>query len=424
MLQIVVSVIGIITTVLLAYQIVYALVGLFTRPRRFENGGDHRFAVLISARNEESVIAGLLESLKNQTYPSDKVDLYVVADNCTDRTADIARSLGAIVLERFDTTHIGKGYALNFLLDHIRTEKGEDCYDGFLVFDADNVVEPNYIEEINKTFSNGYRIVTSYRNSKNFGANWITSGYGIWFLREARSLNHPRMLMGSSCAVSGTGFLFHRDILKMHGGWNFFLLTEDIQFSVASILKGEKIGYCHDAVFYDEQPTNFGQSWKQRLRWARGILQVCGRYSGRLLGGIFKNKHKNRFAHFDLFVTVLPLAATTLFTVLCILTNAIEAAVRYGTEAFWGQMMSAIISLLSAYGMFMLMAIVVLITEWRMIRCSTPRKLLSVFTFPLFMLLWIVVGIIVLFRKVQWVPIQHNVNMSVDEIKNDAPKSE
>ena len=424
MLQIVINVIGIITTVLLSYQIVYALIGLFTRPRRFENGGDHRFAVLVSARNEEAVLAGLLNSLKQQTYPSDKIDLYVVADNCTDRTADIARSLGATVLERHDTAHIGKGYALNFLLHYIRSEKGEDFYDGFLVFDADNVVEPNYIEEINKTFSNGYRIVTSYRNSKNFGANWITSGYGIWFLREARSLNHPRMLVGSSCAVSGTGFLFHRDILKMHDGWNFFLLTEDIQFSVASILKGEKIGYCHDAVFYDEQPTSFRQSWNQRLRWARGILQVFGHYSGRLFCGVFRNKYKNRFAHYDLFVTVLPLAAITLFTVLCILTNAIEAAVQFGTVGFWNHMMSAIISLVSAYGMFMLMAIVVLLTEWRMIRCSAPRKLLSVFTFPLFMLLWIVIGIVVLFRKVQWVPIQHSVNMSVDEIKNDAPKSE
>ena len=77
------------------------------------------------------------------------------------------------------------------------------------------------------------------------------------------------MLLGSSCAVSGTGFLFSREVLEQCGGWKFYLLTEDIEFSVVNILRGEKIGYCKDAVVYDEQPESFRQSCRQRMRWAK-----------------------------------------------------------------------------------------------------------------------------------------------------------
>ena len=104
---------------------------------------------------------------------------------------------------------MGKGYALNWLLERIPVKK----YDGFLVFDADNLLRPDYLTEMNKTFSAGYSIVTSYRNTKNYGDNWISAGYGLWFLREARYLNGARMALGSSCAVSGTGFLFSRRVL-------------------------------------------------------------------------------------------------------------------------------------------------------------------------------------------------------------------
>lgn len=115
---------------------------------------------------------------------------------------------------------------------------------------------------MNETFSDGYRIITSYRNSKNYGDNWISAGYALWFLREAKYLNNARYLLGTSCAVSGTGFMFSREILKSCGGWPFHLLVEDIEFTIHNIVSGEKVGYCPRAVLYDEQPTKFSQSWE------------------------------------------------------------------------------------------------------------------------------------------------------------------
>lgn len=174
--------------------------------------------------------------------------------------------------------------------------------DAFIVFDSDNIVDSNYVSEINKTFNNGYQVITSYRNTKNYGDNWISSGYGLWFLREAMYLNQPRWKIGSSCGVSGTGFLFSSKVLEECGGWNFHLLTEDIEFTADCIVNNRKIGYCPKAMFYDEQPTSFKQSVTQRLRWSKGYLQVLGKYGKKL----FKCALKGKFSVFDMLMNITP----------------------------------------------------------------------------------------------------------------------
>ena len=102
-------------------------------------------------------------------------------------------------------------------MDRINKDYG-NVYDGYFVFDADNILEQDYIEKMNQCFNQGNQIITSYRNSKNYGANWISAGYGLWFLRESRYLNNAREIIHSSCAVSGTGFLFSKEIfpLRIH----------------------------------------------------------------------------------------------------------------------------------------------------------------------------------------------------------------
>ena len=222
------------------YQFLYIPLVLAKKPKPLTAPDrPHRYAVLIAARNEENVISGLLDSLRAQTYDMSLVTVFVAADNCTDRTAAIARAHGAVVYERFNQLNVGKGYALDFLLQNIGADYPEG-FDGYFVFDADNLLAPDYIERMNEMFSNGHQIVTSYRNSKNFGGNWISAGYALWVLRESRYLNGARNRLGSSAAVGGTGFLFSQRVLDESHGWRFYLLTEDIEFSVYHILRGEK----------------------------------------------------------------------------------------------------------------------------------------------------------------------------------------
>lgn len=394
------------------YQFIYVIVPFFVKDRKEQKCVLHRYAVLISARNEANVISALIESIKKQTYPGELVDIFVVADNCTDNTAEIARNAGATVWERFNNSAIGKGYAIDFLYNKILESYG-NVHDGFFIFDADNLLDQNYISEMNKTFSRGYRIITSYRNSKNFGSNWISAGYALWFLRESKFLNNARMLLGTSCAVGGTGFLFHKDIIEKTGGWKFFLLTEDIQFTVHNVIDGEKIGYCETAMIYDEQPEKFSQSWKQRLRWAKGFIQVFQNYGSELIKAIFTKKS---FACYDMTMTIIPAMA---FTMLTCAINIVYAIYRL----LLGLSIANVIGLIgkafvSMYFILYFFGLVTTISEWDNIQSTPSKKITYTFTFPIFMLTYIPIGLVAFFKNVKWEPIEHIRSQSIEEFQN------
>ncbi len=404
-------VISVIFTLCYAYQFFYIFVGLLKKPKKFSAKKQHRFAVVVSARNESSVIGNLISSIRNQNYPQELVDIFIIADNCTDNTAEIARSAGAIVYERFNKEQVGKGYALDWMFNIIESEYADRNYEGYIIFDADNVLDPNYIAEMNKVFDNGYRIITSYRNSKNYDTNWITAGYSLWFLREAKYLNNARMQLGTSCAISGTGFLVSADVIRENNGWIHHLLTEDIEFTTDSIIHGEKIGYCADAILYDEQPTKFGQSYTQRLRWAKGFYQVFRNYGAKLIKGVFKGS----FSCFDMLMTIMP---AMLLTLISIAINII--AIPIGIINHSNELMTLVSILVKTvanfYGMFFLLGLITTITEADQIHCSKPKRVLYLFTFPLFMLTYVPIAIVALFRKIEWKPINHSVSKSLTEI--------
>ena len=289
---------SIVFAVLFSYQFVFIIVSLFMKEKEIDyEFSYHRLAILICARNEETVIGDLLKSISDQTYPKDQYEVFVMADNCSDHTAKIAKENGAVVYERFSDELQGKGYALQELLENIKDDYG-DRFDAFLVFDADNILKNDYLEQMNISYCKGNRIIAGYINSKNYGSNWISAGYSLYLLRKNRFLNHARYLLGISSAINGTGFLFSREVLD---DWPYHTLTEDIEFTVDQVCRHHKIAYCSKALLYDEQPTTFRQSIYQRLRWSKGYLQVIGKYSGRLLDGIAEGS----FSCFDMLNTIL-----------------------------------------------------------------------------------------------------------------------
>lgn len=404
-------IISLIFTLCYFYQAVYVFIGLFSKSKKFIAQKNHRYAVIISARNESSVIQNLIDSIHNQTYPSELIDIFVVADNCTDNTAQIAEQSGATVYERFNNELVGKGYALDWLFERINADYGSDKFDAFIVFDADNIVAPTFIEEMNKVYDNGYRIITSYRNSKNYGKNWITAGYSLWFLREAKFLNNARMKLGTSCAISGTGFLIDADIIKENNGWIHHLLTEDIEFTTDSIIKGEKIGYCQEAVLYDEQPETFKQSYRQRLRWSKGFYQVFAKYSHRLLKGIFKGS----FSCYDMMMVIAPAMLLTLVSTM-INIAAVPLGFIFEISNLWMLIRTLIQTLFGFYMIFFVLGLLTTISEWDQIHCPKFKKILYTFTFPLFMFTYVPISIIALFKKVKWDPITHSISKNIGEM--------
>lgn len=404
-----------------SYQIIYMFVAFKAKKNNntiIQNVHPKKYAVIIAARNEELVIGQLIKSIKNQKYPGDLIDIFVVADNCTDDTAKVAIRAGAIVRERFNKAQVGKGYALDYMMKIIEREYSSKKYEGYFVFDADNLLDENYIVEMNKTFNQGYRVITSYRNSKNYDQNWISAGYGLWFLHEAEYLNLPRMVLNTSCAVSGTGFLVHANLIKDNGGWIHHLLTEDIEFSVSQIIKGEKIGYCRSAIFYDEQPVTFEQSWHQRLRWAKGFYQVFGKYGSGLVRKIFRGQ-RNWFSCFDMTMTIMP---AMLISSISMLVNGL-----FYLGAIWGifdgidSIQLTTMELLKSfgwyYGILFTLGFITTLTEWKKIHCSGWKKIAYTFTFPFFMFTYIPISIVALFKKVEWKPIAHTVVKSLDDVR-------
>ena len=393
-----------------SYQVLYLIIPLF-KINKLKNINDkpNRYAILIAARNEEKVIGNLLDSIKSQTYDKNYYDVYVGADNCTDDTALVAKNKGAIVFERFNNLKIGKGYVLNFLLRNIK--KSGKKYDAYIVFDADNILDSNYLTEINRVFNQGYEAITSYRNSKNYGDNWISAGYGLWYLHESAHLNASRMVIGSSCSVSGTGFLFSQNLVDKYSGWNFYLLTEDIEFTVENIVNGIKIGYAGKAVLYDEQPTNFKQSYYQRLRWSKGYLQVFKKYGHKL----FKGMLDGDFSCFDMTMNYAPAA---IISVLSIIINVGYIFINFLLNKSYGYLFNQLgVMALGMYDMLFLISLLTTLMEWNNIYTNWYKKILYIFTCPLFLITYLPITIIALFKKVSWKPINHSRQLTLDQIK-------
>ena len=392
------------------YQFVYIPIAWLPRKKETLQAPMHRFAVLIAARNEEAVIGKLIDSIKAQSYPGRLVKIFVAADNCTDATAEAARSHGAEVYERYDMTRRGKGYALDFLLKEIKL-RGHGRFDGYIVLDADNVLDRDFILHMNETFSAGHDIVTCYRSSKNYGDNWISAGYALWFLRESRYLNGARARLGSSCGVSGTGFLFSQAVLDAQGGgWPFHLLTEDIEFTIDNVTRGMKVGYCPDAIAYDEQPISFRQSWAQRLRWSRGYLQVFKKYGRALISGIFSGS----FSCYDMAMSIMPAAVLTGLSIVVNLGAALVNVLYYHE---WGVLgVSALQTLANLYLTLFIIGAITTVTEWKSIHCEPSKKILYVFTFPLFMLSYVPIVIHSLFVTPEWTHIDHTRTLDVQQI--------
>ena len=415
------SILGLVFGICFLYQVVFFFIGLFKGEVELPKAKKlHKYAFFIAAHNEEAVIANLVKSIKDQDYPSELIEVFVVADACTDNTADEARRAGAIVYERNDLARKGKSWVMDYGFTRI-LEEYPDTYEGYFIFDADNLLSRDYVRIMNDAFDQGYLAVTSYRNSKNFGSSWISSAYATWFIREARYLNNPRMICGTSCAVSGSGYLISAKIVEGMHGWDFHTLTEDIQFSTFCAVHGVQIGYA-PAEFYDEQPLTLSASVKQRMRWTKGFYQVFFTYGRHLVKAMTRFR---RFAAYDLLMTIAPGMLLTLISVLANGTFLVVGTLSHGFLATDRELEMCIGSIIFTLGYmyltFFMMGLTTTITEIKHIHCPQKWRIVTnLFTFPLFMFTYIPLAVAALFLKVDWVPTPHDVSVTLDQVLDGA----
>ncbi|MCG8539392.1 MAG: glycosyltransferase [Clostridia bacterium] len=243
-----------------------------------------RFALVVAAHNEEVVISAVIDSLKKLNYPRELYDIMIIADNCTDNTAQIARKMGAQVFERFNGIERGKGFALKWMFKRIYKM---NRHDAIVVFDADNLVDQDYLMYMNNELIQGHKIIQGYLDTKNPDDTWVTKSYAISYWYMARIWQVARQKLQLPGALGGTGMCFEINTLKKLG-WDATSLTEDLEFTMKAILRGIKPRWCHHAKIYDEKPLTFVASWDQRLRWMQGHWDVAFMYCGKLFRKFFK----------------------------------------------------------------------------------------------------------------------------------------
>ncbi len=395
-----------IVTIYWLYQFIISLCSFVKiKEKPLKEDKQHRFMTIIPAHNEEKVVVNLVESLKKLDYPKDLYDIYVIADNCTDKTAEVAKKAGAIVYERFDEAHKTKGHALQWFLAQKIEEDAP--YDAFCIFDADNIVDENFLKVMNKKLCQGEEVVQGYKDIKNPSDSWVSAGYAIFYWTMHRFYHLARYNIGLSPLMNGTGFMVKFDVIKPQG-WNTKTLTEDIEFSLKRIIEGKKLGWARDAIVYDEQPVGFKQSWTQRSRWTVGHMQCLKEYTKPLAEAVVKNK---TVMNFDGLLYMLGTTPMLILTIVLVIVNI----VLFATGAMSGfdftiQMLKYIIPTLLVLPF---MGLVVLYLEKKPIKPMIKGLL----TYPIFMGSWLLINIKCLFKRdTEWKKIDHVNDKKIEDL--------
>lgn len=371
------------------------LVGLLKRERKHPKAAKKlKFAVLICARNEESVIRLPVKSIAMGNYPADCRDVIVLADNCTDATGARAREAGAIVWEK-TTPSSGKGDVLAWGVERV-VKAGS--YDAIAVFDADNIASDNWFNEMNDALQDGEKVVTGRRHSSNAKANVIAGWYTVYWDMMNELSNRVRTNLGLSGKLTGTGFAFLLSALGPEG-WKTHTMVEDVEFSVQGNLRGNRVAYVSGADYADEQPVTVVYMWRQLRRWATGGWQVARSYFWPWLREML---HKPSFRLFDSYFAILTgmsVAFLLLFNVAALIVKLCSAS------------MDNIVAVFTSVFVFVFVFIMGWLTACSAVALSKRKRRPSwtaVVTFPVFsLILSASVLYTLIFPTRRWKPIPH-----------------
>ena len=367
---------------------------------------NNKFMAIIPAHNEEIVVGNLIASLQKQNYPKDLYDIYVIADNCTDNTAEVARKAGVIVYERFDEEHKTKGYALDWFLKQKIEENAP--YDAFCIFDADNIVDVDFLKNMNKKLCQGEEVVQGYRDIKNPTDSWVSAGYAIFYWTMNRFYHLARYNLGLSPLINGTGFMVKFDLVKPTNGFDTVTLTEDIEFSLKTIISGKKLGWATDAIVYDEQPVGFKQSWSQRSRWTVGHIQCLKEYTKPLAAAV--KEHKT-LMNFDGLLYMLGSIPMFVLTIVLLLLNFV---MYFGNGMTTTDLIiNCLRYLLPTFLLPIFTAIIIMILDKKPIK----PMLKGLALYPLFLGSWLLINFKCLFkRETKWEKINHVRDIKINEV--------
>ena len=385
------------------YGLYYAITGVFAflKPKKesYENDKTHKFSIIIAARNEEKVIGNLIDSLKKQNYDKDMFDINVIVNNSTDDTYKVAKKHGANTI-KCEVPVKSKGDVLRYVFDKFKKHDN----DAYIIFDADNVVHPDFLMHMNHSLNKGYKLAQGFRDSKNYQDNWLSGSYAIFYYLQNFFFNLARKKINSSASINGTGFMVEKKFIE-DLNYNPVTLTEDVELTTICAVKNEKIDFAKDAITYDEQPISFKVSLKQRLRWSKGNLQCWKLYHRDLIKGFIKN---HNLSCIDLYLNNLA-AFIQVVSIVILLIGFVEKLINE-TLTFT---LAGLLGMIVSYLFTVLVSLFVTIYNKK----SVPAMIWSIILFTVFVITWFPVNIVSLFKKeVKWDHIAHNRSMNLDDV--------
>lgn len=318
MINIIIYIVEILLLVIIGSFILYLLILSlnalkYKSIQTFDTKKYRRFAIIIPAHNEENSISRTVESALKINYPEDLWNLYVIADNCTDKTAEISRELGANVFERTDPNERGKGYALRWCIDKLLMN--EIKYDAFVVVDADSIVQPNILQVLNYYLENGSEVVQV--------ADLVEPQYDSWSSEITRLgftlYNYVRPLgrkqFGFSAGLKGNGMCLSTNVLRKVP-WSAWSLNEDLEYGLILLLNEVVVNFAPETLVLAAMPKNPKNAETQRTRWERGRYPVIKNYTPKLLKMFLK---KRKLIFFDALVELITPPVVNLFLIITLM---------------------------------------------------------------------------------------------------------
>ncbi|MDE5539395.1 MAG: glycosyltransferase family 2 protein [Bacilli bacterium] len=394
----------VLANITLIFSLYFVITGLWAFKNKKINSNTYRknkFAILIPCRNEEEVIGNLIDSLKTVNYPKNKYDIIVLPNNCTDRTRDVALSKEVKVIEV--TTNVQtKGEVLRYAFSRLADSKN----DAYIIMDADNLVHKDFLKAMNNAYNSGYMVAQGFRDAKNPNDNWLTGSYTLFYYLQNFFFNKSRLVLNSSAAINGTGFMIAKQVIDEYG-FPTTTLTEDSEFTGICALNNIQVGFVSDAIVYDEHPTKFKDSWRQRKRWSSGSISCFFVYS-RKLWQAFKKNHNLSAVDMPLFYAA-PIIQVVSFVL---------SLVTFGIDIFINKK----IDFLNSWGLFLFIYLLTILISMFVVKVYHKKirdYYKGILFLPLFILTWMPINFICLIKKTKtWEPIRHTRNIQIEKIHN------
>lgn len=332
-------------TMAVTYLYFLALVGVTRKKQYPEISKNYDFLILVPAHNEEQDIAKTLQSLK-KLEPIGKIDITVIADNCTDNTADIVKANNINVLERFDDNQRGKGYALHWAIPQFDLSQ----YDAVVIVDADTITDQNMLQAMAQSFEFGASAVQIYNSFLILQKTHLSYLQLMANIAENILFYKARSILNLSILLRGTGMAIKSKVLLEHP-WDSFSLTEDVDYAVNILKENVKIDFNVNSAVYSGATSSYKQSVTQKIRWASGTAKLIKeKVFGLILLGIKKKNPTLVELGFSFFLLSRPLLIY--MTILILLFSLLSISNLQLMFILWCSVLIGLLILYNIFGIF------------------------------------------------------------------------